>query len=265
MGATATSSVVPGAGTWAAEGEGRRSRVGVVVVHGITGNPHSTRPLGEALNDAGFTVEVPRLPGHGTSVADMAGTRYGDWYGSLRATVDDLAGRTDEIVLVGQSMGATLCLDLAGRHPDEVAGVVSINGQILDPDQPLARVSGLLQYLVPRLPRDLAGLPSRDIARPDADERAYTWVPARPVHSLLQALPEIRHRLPRVTAPLLVLYSLQDHTVPPRNSKALSELVGSEEVSVVPLERSYHVAILDWDAPLVAEETVAFAARVSGT
>lgn len=252
----------PGSEAWSAVGCGDRARTGVVVVHGFTSSPWATRPLGEALHAAGFTVEVPRLPGHGTSVGDLARTRYTDWLRALAGVVADLRERTDRVVLAGHSVGGTLCLDLASRVP--VAGVVTINALVLDPHQPLAALAPVLQYLVPRVPRDLAGMPTDDIARPTAEERAYSWVPARTTRSLLATLPRVRRRLREVTAPLLVLYSPQDHTVAPASSRALPRLVGSEVVRMVPLERSYHVATLDWDAEVVERETVAFATRLSG-
>lgn len=252
----------PGAEAWSAAGRGERARTGVVVVHGFTSSPWATRPLGEALHGAAFTVEVPRLPGHGTSVGDLARTRYTDWLRALARVAADLRRRTDRVILVGHSVGGTLCLDLATRRA--VEGVVTINALVLDPHQPLAALAPVLQYLVPRVPRDLAGMPTDDIARPTAEERAYSWVPARTTRSMLRILPRLRRRLRELTAPLLVLYSPQDHTVAPASSRALPRLVGSEIVRLVPLERSYHVATLDWDAEIVERETVAFAARLTG-
>jgi alpha-beta hydrolase superfamily lysophospholipase len=63
--------VLPGAEAWSSPGGGPH---GVLVLHGFTGNPVSVRPLAEALAEAGFAVEMPRLPGHGTHVEDMIPT-----------------------------------------------------------------------------------------------------------------------------------------------------------------------------------------------
>ncbi len=49
--------------------------LGCLLVHGFTGAPDEMRPLGEALAAAGFPVRAVRLPGHGTSVDDLARTR----------------------------------------------------------------------------------------------------------------------------------------------------------------------------------------------
>lgn len=253
--------IVAGGDAWSAAGSGTRATVGVAVVHGLTGNPNSTRPLGERLAEEGYTVEVPRLPGHGTSTRDMARTRYADWRATVDGLLDDLSARCDKVVLVGLSMGGTLCLDVASARPDDVAGVVAINAQILDPEQIVARLAPVLQYVMPPLPRNLAGLPDGDIAKPGADERAYTRVPAKAAQSLISAIPAIRARVATMPVPALVAYSPQDHSVPAKNSRWLIEKL--PDVQELVLERSYHVATLDHDADLLADTIVEFLGRVA--
>ena len=55
--------VLPGAEPYAHDG----GDVGVVVVHGYTSTPQSMRGWAEHLAAAGYTVRLPRLPGHGTT------------------------------------------------------------------------------------------------------------------------------------------------------------------------------------------------------
>lgn len=256
---------VPGAQPWSAPGSGARSRVGVVVTHGFTGNPIATRPLGQALAGAGYTVEVPCLPGHGTTVADLARTRYDDWYGALDRMVDHLAARCEQVVLIGHSMGGTLTLDLASRRPGDVAAAAVINAQVLDPTQLLAKLAPILQYVVRYVPRDLAGLPTDDIARPGVQEGSYAKVSARAAQSLIVQLPRIRAQLLDLVCPLLVVVSAQDHTVPPRNSAELLELVGSADVTRLVCRRSYHCPMLDYDADALTEAVLAFVATSTGS
>ncbi len=44
---------------------------GVLVLHGFTGNPSSMRLQADAFVELGYHVELPRLPGHGTSRDDI--------------------------------------------------------------------------------------------------------------------------------------------------------------------------------------------------
>ena len=71
----------------------RRRRDRVLLVHGFTGSPRSMKDWGRYLADAGFTVSVPRLPGHGTSWQEMNKTRWEDWYGEAERELRDLSRR----------------------------------------------------------------------------------------------------------------------------------------------------------------------------
>lgn len=257
-----TNSSIPGAEPWSASGSGARGRTGVIVVHGFTGNPIATRPLGQRLAAEGYTVEVPLLPGHGTSHHDLARTSYADWVGAVEHLVDDLAARCDRLVLVGHSMGGTISLDLAARRSEVVDAVVVINPAIRQPRGLLARVAGLLAPLVPYVPRDLAGLPTDDLALDGVEESAYALVPARAAASLMRELDRIRAALLDVTAPLLVVRSPQDHTVDPQDPLDVLELAASRDRRELVCTDSYHVPQLDHDARLVEDTIVSFVAEV---
>jgi len=248
----------PGAEPWSSTGHGRSGRVGVLVVHGFTGNPLGTRPLGQRLAAEGHCVEVPLLPGHGTSHRDLARTRYEDWHDAVATVLDHLVDRCDRVVLVGHSVGGTIVLDLASSRPEDVDGVVVINPMVSSPKQLLARLAPLIAQLVPFLPRDLAEMPTNDLARPDVEEHAYALVPLKALQSMLRQLPRIRNQLLDLTQPLLVVRSPQDHTVPQGSSVELMQLVGSGEVRELVCERSYHVPQLDYDAEEVEDAVAAF-------
>src|SRR5579862_7709905 len=102
---------------------------GVLVLHGFTGNPVSMRPLAEAIAAAGYAVELPLLPGHGTALEDMLPTRWSDWLGAADAAYRGLAARVDKVAVAGLSMGGTLAVRLAADHP-ETAALVTVNGAV---------------------------------------------------------------------------------------------------------------------------------------
>src|ERR1700681_4223397 len=92
--------------------------LGVLVLHGFTGNPQSMRPLAQALAAVGYTVDLPLLPGHGTSVEGMIPTRCSDYAAAAEAAYSDLARRCDAVAVVALSMGGTLACWLAEHHPE---------------------------------------------------------------------------------------------------------------------------------------------------
>jgi len=250
--------VRPGAEALSRDGHGALAQTGILLVHGFTGSPVSLRPLAELLSKRGFAIELPRLPGHGTRPKDLLPTRYADWRAEALAGLTRLKARTQQVFAVGLSMGGTLVLDLAST--EALSGVVTINAQILDRGGLVVKLAPLIEKLIPIAPASAAGLRKNDIKK-GGDEDAYDWVAAAAGNSLVRALPDVRGRLKSLKCPLLVIYSRDDHSVPPANSKALPGLVGSppETISVLELEDSYHVATLDNDLPLIEQRVASFA------
>ena len=237
----------------------------MLLVHGFTGSPASLRPLAELLAGRGFAVELVRLPGHGTHFRDMMSTRYGDWRAEAAAGLTRLAARTERVIALGLSMGGTLVLDLISGAPALVAGAVVINTPVLDRDGILVKLAPLLEHVLPLVPASAAGLKRNDIAKPGMNELAYGWVPAKSGNSLVREFPRIRRQLPDIECAMLVGYSRADHSVPPENSRAILRALRSKDVTELVLERSFHVATLDYDLELIEERVTAFADRVAGT
>jgi carboxylesterase len=101
-----------------------------------------------------------------------------------------------------------------------------------------------------------------DIADPDSVESAYTRTPLKPLLSMLDAETETLPQLGNITCPSLIITSKQDHVVPPDNSDVLAEAVAGP-VERVWLDRSYHVATLDYDKADIEAKVVEFAQRVT--
>jgi len=253
--------VMAGAEAWSYEGHGSCAACGVVVIHGFTGTALAVRPLAEALSRQGFRVTQPRLPGHGTSWRELARMRYADWLAEVERATDDLETHCRVVVPVGLSMGATLALDVGSSGREKVGGVVAINPQLLDRQGVMARLAPLVGRLIPAVPAHLAGLPPDDVARAGVTERGYRWVPIRAAQSLLDELPRVRTQLRELHVPLLVAYSLHDRCVASENSTAIPNLT-SAPTELLALERSRHLAPLDYDSELLEKRVVSFVQRV---
>jgi len=229
---------------------------GVLVLHGFTGNPQSMRPLAEALAAAGYAVDMPLLPGHGTSVEDMIPTRWADWSAAAEAAYQSLTGRCRRVAVAGLSMGGTLATWLVERHP-EIVALIAINAAVeaMDPSM-LEMIDGLLAEGTEVMPAI-----GSDIANPDAKEMAYEGTPVAPLRSLFDAVTEVQAGLGSVACPVLIFNSPQDHVVPPSASDLLARSV-SGPVERVTLDRSYHVATLDYDAEEIERRSVEFLGKV---
>ena len=247
--------LIPGAepGSWAGGPNG------ALVLHGFTGNPQSMRPLAEAFAAAGFTVEMPLLPGHGTVVTDMIPTRWEDWSGAAEAAYTELASRCEKVVVAGLSMGGTITCWLAANHP-EIAGIVVVNPAVEPPAESFLDIfQGSLDAGLEVIP----GIGS-DVADPDVKELAYPEMPLAAGLSMFGAINDLAGRLGDIRCPVLLLNSPQDHVVPPSNSDFLAERVAGPDERVI-LERSFHVATIDYDKDEIQQRAVAFAEKVTAS
>lgn len=247
-----TAPLIEGAEPFHADGDDR----GVLVVHGFTGNPHSMRPIAEALVAAGFTVDLPLLPGHGTAVADMMPTGYRDWLAEAERAYSELAATCRTVAVVGLSMGGALTAWLAADHP-EIAGIACLNAVVTAPDGMREAVEAMLAAG----DEVMAGIGS-DIAKEGATESAYPETPLRPLLTLFEAAAELEGRLGDIACPVLIVTSPQDHVVDPTNSDVLAAAV-TGPVERITAPDSYHVVTLDNDGPAVVSAVVAFCEKVT--
>jgi carboxylesterase len=245
--------VIPGAEPISHDG----GRVGVVLSHGFTGSPASLRPWAAHLAAAGYTVRVPRLPGHGTSWREMNRTRWQDWYAAVDAAFRELHEECEAVVVGGLSMGGTLVTRLAQEHGPRVRGLMLVNPAYKLDDIRL-RALPVLQTVLPSLP----GI-GNDIKQAGQDELCYDRIPLKALWSQTKLWSTVVRDLPEVTQPVLVWHSVEDHVVPTSSSELLLARISSQDVTEHVLHDSYHVATLDHDAPRIFEQSVAFIQRLT--
>lgn len=231
---------------------------GVVCCHGFTGTPHSMRPWAEQLARAGYSVEAPRLPGHGTRWQDLNQTRWQDWYGELERTYLRMRDRCEQVYVTGLSMGGTLTLRLAQCRRD-IDGIMLVNPSVMT-----LRWDAKLLPIAARLVPSISGIGS-DIKKPTEGEFGYNRTPVRAAWSLSQLWRLVRADLAAVRAPVLLFTSRVDHVVEPVNSRIVLDGVSSTDVTHRLLDNSYHVATLDNDAPTIFAASEEWLAARSAT
>ena len=245
--------ILPGAEPFDHDG----SDVGVLLCHGFTGTPQSMRPWGEHLADRGYTVRIPRLPGHGTTWQEMNGTRWEDWYSCVDAAFRELHQTCERVVICGLSMGGALALQLAQEHGPRISGLVLVNPAVKY-DDPRTLLLPVLKHVVGSL-----GGVGNDVKKEGVTELAYTRTPLKAFHSQMVAWQSIVRDLPEVTQPVLLLRSPQDHVVPASSSALILSRISSQDVTEILLEDSYHVATIDNDAQRIFDESAKFIERTT--
>jgi carboxylesterase len=154
-------------------------------------------------------------------------------------------------------MGGTLTLYMAAMYPELFAGAVPINAAVFLDTPDLAA-----QAFAANAPATVPGVGS-DIKKPGVTELAYPVVPVPAIRQIYALMGATRELLPRITCPLLIFQSRDDHVVTPKNGPYILEHVGAQEIRLFWLEDSFHVATLDNEKEQIAGETLQFIRRHS--
>jgi carboxylesterase len=248
--------ILEGAEPFAVDGNGDAGRIGVVVSHGFTGTPQSMRPWAEHLAAQGYSVRLPRLPGHGTTWQEMNTTRWPAWYGEVRRSYDELAERCDTVFAVGLSLGGSLVTklaeDLSGEPASKLAGLVLVN-----PAYGTMRRDAALARYVAWAVASRPGIGS-DIKKPGSAELSYDRTPLKAFVSMRALWKLVVTDLGKITVPILFFHSAEDHVVDELSGKLLHAGATATTVREVSLANSYHVATVDHDAEQIFTGSVEF-------
>jgi len=238
-------------------------RLGVLLVHGFVGTPTEILPLTMAVAAEGYTVLSVRLSGHGTHVRDMQHTRWTDWVMDVEDGLHILSGLCDEIVLCGFSMGGTLSLLTAARHP-QIKGVITIESPLRVLPEWLIAPLQLLSLLLPVIDPLPVVKPFLSIGkREEIDQMitasiGYHQFATRGFAEILKLLRYTRQQLSSVTAPALLIHSRADDVADFANVKLIQEGISSTNIQTLYLEKSLHNVIFGPEAPQVIQAVVSF-------
>lgn len=219
--------------------------IGCLCLHGFSVSPAELRWLGEDLAMRGHTVYIPRLPAHGTHFRDMARMRWRDWYLHALDAYHLLRRQCQQLYVIGHSMGGLLALLLASE--------VALNGAViiaapLSTHHRLMPYSRWLKFISSYTHQpDRTTLPGRLIETQRQHGEAvvgrvrYDQWSTSAVSQLYQLMRLGERCLPRISAPLLLIYSANDQTVPLDNQTRIAAKVSSARVETYTLKQSGHI------------------------
>ena len=258
------------------------TKIGVLLIHGLTGAPLEMRPTAKYLRSLGYRVEVPLIAGHGSGHEELLATTWQDWLDSMRKAVNNLAVECDQVVIVGLSVGGLLGVLLAGENP-KVSGLVLLSFAlgIPGPNTPKSRMLLPLVFRFPILRKYLFwtemppyGLKDKRLqqnitrtieASKSRETDRYglfrTYVDTLYQHKLLEQ--EVCQKANLVKCPILIMHSLEDTMLSTENATKIYSLLGSKEKSLVFITGCDHVMTVDLQKDEVARQVGMFVSKVT--
>ena len=227
-------------------------KTGVLLLHGFTGSPASVLPWAIGIHEAGYSVSVPRIAGHGTAWEDLNRTTWEDWYRSAETAFATLKANCDRVFVGGFSVGGALALKLAELRGAEIEGLLLLNPSIFD-ERKFFKILPLLKHIIP----SVKGGPS-DVAKDGAPDHGYGRVPLKALDSVRTLWSDVERDLYQVEIPMLIGYSINDHVVNPNCSHTIIDNVTSPSVREIIFESSFHNVALDYEVEDLIAESVEY-------
>jgi carboxylesterase len=246
--------VVEGAGEFTLTGGRDRA---VLLLHGFNDTPQSMAYLAGFLNGHGYSVHVPRLPGHGVSLPEMAArSRAALWRATVLAHFDALSATHGSVSVVGQSMGGALAVWLAAERPTITALVLLAPYLGMPPDLQVKILAAWVAQSVVPYRMSVGG--ERSLHDPAASAAALGpgVVTARALTELRRVAEDAEATLPSVTAPTLYLQSREDNRITVRHAEAMYQRVGAADKALRWLEGCGHIISADYCRDEVARQTI---------
>ena len=226
----------------------------ILGIHGYNGYVEDLRYLAEQLNSKGFTVFLPRLPGHGTNASDFLNSNSDDW---LRRTIDaylDLKSEYNEVNVFGLSMGGVLALVLASMFDIKklvlYAPAITANNRFL-------KFAQIMKYFIKKKPRNWQGK-IKDKFDEHLAAEYWRWHYLKPAAELYKLQKLCRNRLDFVESEILSFVSESDEQVPLNVNSIIRLKAPKSNLHEIKLKNSPHAMTSDVDKEFIAKETVKF-------
>lgn len=242
---------------------GESSKPACLLIHGFTGTPKEMRSMGEFLNGQGYSCLGIRLAGHATDSEDMIRSRWLDWTASVEDGYQLLCGVTDNIFLIGLSMGGILSLLMSTRL--QVKGVVAMSTPSrLPTDYPIWFIE-LISYVLRYRPKsnEPPGSGWFDKAA-YKDHVAYAQNPVRSTAELKKLILEMHSALPIVKVPVLLMHSKDEKYISPDNIEDIyAGLINTSDKTKLYITGSGHNLPSDASREQVFQAALEFIQRIS--
>ncbi len=235
----------------------RPEEIGCLLIHGFTSSPTEMAGLAETLRGCGYRVDLPLLPGHATHPDELLRVSYRDWITTVEAALCVLQAESQQQIVIGLSMGSVLALHLAANF--DFAGVVALAPALKLPWWKEHGIRLITPFNLTRRKRHGPDV-NDDHGRAVLD--SYLAYPLAATRRFFDLQREVRRELPRITMPLFVAHSSQDHTIPLRNVDYLLRRVRSTYIEKMLVHDSYHVLTVDRDREHIFARILLFIAKI---
>lgn len=250
------------------------SRIGIILVHGLSGTPNEMKAVAKRLNKYGFSVLCPLLAGHCSTETDLIATTWKDWTASTENAYERMAEHMDVIFFGGLSAGAVLSLYMAHQKPHGVRGLALYSTTLRWDGWSIPRLAFLLPLIL-RLPyfgsryrfeevypfglmnEKLRNRIHAQMLSGSASAAGLSATPGTSLRELWRLVDIVKKGLPNVFTPTLLIHARNDDIAHLSNSIYVQQHLGGP-AELLLLENSYHMITVDQERNTVCDATAVY-------
>lgn len=229
--------------------------VGILLFHGFGATTAEVRPLGTYLNNHGYSIAAPLLPGHGTSTSDINTRRWQEWLDAGESAYQCINNDCETVFVAGESMGGLVAINLAVKHK-QIAGLMLF--------APALQIRYAWVRWVATILSPFAGTirkPASAASPGDDLWQGYKVYALKAMKQLFSFQAYTRQQLHAVGQPVLIISGKNDRSVHPQVPDYLAKHVTSTQIELHRMEQSGHCVVLDAEKEAVFETCLDFIHR----
>ena len=202
------------------------------------------RKLGDYLAERNLTVHGVRIQGHGVSHHVLKKTNRYDWFYSVKKGADLLRRETDQIFIIGFSMGGCLGLLLAEEDPS-LRGLIMINTPVY------TKQNRLIFWFIPLIKRFKKFSTKTWVKQMDnyfekRDSGAYYRTPLESAWQFYKLIQDTKTIMKNVVTPAYFIQSERDETINPDSVDYIERNIGSKDKKKEIIDTHVHNILMNF-------------------
>lgn len=223
------------------------------------------------LEQHGFYVVVPLLPGHGTHYKNLNSIKWQEYADYASAAFEKLEKEFEHVSVSGLCLGAVLSLYLGIKYGDRIKNICPISTTLFYDGWSLPTLTAYIAwfrftpfYYFYNLPEGYPyGIKDERIRKrvsakmSDTSTTHYSKIPFRSFWQMHLMNNFVRENLSKIASPVFAIHPLEDDVASIKSVYFMKEKINSSFDNLI-LYDSYHLATIDRERELVASTVCSF-------
>lgn len=225
------------------------NKVGVLLLHSLSGTPQRLEFLAKALSRANFTVLAPCLSGHGTDPSRLFDAHYSQWLGEVNDSIKRLKAICEKVYIIGDSLGGGL--GAVASLSNSVSGIITMSTPIIYRRH---RLWNIVLKTIGRL--------MEFYVKKESGYKSYQKVPVKIIHQAYKFTnAEVKEAISKITVPVMIIQGEKDPIVHPKSAQYIFDNIKTDKKELIWVKDGEHSLATGGEREKIFNEIIEFINR----